>query len=170
MKTKRGEALTDKRRRAIPFGRERLDADDLAFVRAHTGALAEELEPAVRVEYRRVALFHPQLAERLTIDYALEAAFGAAGEPCCRSGAAGEVGAGARRGARGARPARRRRDQARAGGVPRTAAMRALSALGVRERSLSKYCAAVALLAPGVRDHRLRPDLRSALRSLGGRS
>jgi len=140
LKTKRGDALTDKRRRAIEFARERLDPDDVAFLRGHAGELADELAPAVRVDYRRVALFNPRLEERLTIDFALEVAQRDLRAPL---GAFAIV------------------EIKRApGGPPRTPAMRALADRGVRERPMSKYCAAVALLQPTVRHNRLRPALR----------
>lgn len=151
IKTKRGESLTDKHRRPIAYGRERLDAGDLAFVRAGIGELADALVPAVRIDYRRVALFNPRSEERLTIDFALEAA------PAARAGEPGE------------REASERVDlgplaiveiKRAPGGVPRTEAMRALAELGLRERSMSKYCAAMALIEPTVRHNRLRPALR----------
>jgi hypothetical protein len=141
VKTKRGEAITDKRRRAIDFGREQLGPDDVAFVRAHAGELADELLPAARIDYRRVALFHPRFEERLTIDFQLEAA---------QRGARVELGALAIIEIKRA-----------PGGSPRTPAMRALAELGIRERSLSKYCAAMALIDPTVRHNRLRPALRA---------
>ena len=140
VKTKRGEALTDKRRRRIEFARERLDEGDLAFLRGHAGELADALAPAVRIDYRRVMLFHPRLEERLTIDLSLEAARGAV-----RASLGGVVIVEIKRAP---------------GGLPRTPAMRALAALGVRERSLSKYCAAMAQMDPAVRHNRLRPALR----------
>jgi hypothetical protein len=140
IKTKRNESLTDKRRRRIDFARERLDAADLAFLRGHAGELADALAPAVRIDYRRVLLIHPRFEERLTIDLALEAA---RGDVRAELGALAIV------------------EIKRApGGPPRTPAMRALAALGVRERSLSKYCAAMARIHPAVRHNRLRPALR----------
>jgi hypothetical protein len=140
VKTKRGEALTDKRRRRIEFARERLDAGDVAFLRDHAGELAGALAPAMRVDYRRVALFNPRLEERLTIDFAIEAA---QGNVRVALGALAIV------------------EIKRApGGPPRTPAIRALAALGIRERSLSKYCTAMALIHPTVRHNRLRPALR----------
>jgi len=140
VKTKRGEALTDKRRRAIAFACEQLDPADLAFVRAHAGALADELAPAVRIDYRRVALFNPRFEERLTIDFALQAA---------QRDAHVELGALAIVEIKRA-----------PGGQPRTLAMRALAELGIRECAMSKYCAAMALIHPTVRHNRLRPGLR----------
>lgn len=140
VKTKRGEALTDKRRRAIDFEREALGPGDVAFVRAHAGALADELAPAVRIDYRRVALFNPRFEERLTIDFGLEAFQGATRVDL---GALAIV------------------EIKRApGGQPRTPAMRVLAELGIRERAMSKYCAAMALIDPAVRHNRLRPALR----------
>ncbi len=140
VKTRRGEALTDKGRRAIGFLREQLEPDDVAFVRAHAGGLADELAPAVRIDYRRVALFNPRSEERLTIDFALEAA---------QPGVRVELGALA--------IVEIKRVP---GGQPRTPAMRALAELGIRERAMSKYCAAMALIRPTVRHNRLRPALR----------
>jgi hypothetical protein len=140
VKTKRGASLTDKRRRAIGFLREQLESDDVAFVRAHAGELAGELAPAVRIDYQRVALFNPRFEERLTIDFALAAAWR---DVRVELGALAIV------------------EIKRApGGQPRTPAMDALAGLGVRERSLSKYCAAMALIQPTVRHNRLRPALR----------
>ena len=141
VKTKRGEAITDKRRRAIEPGRERLGPDDLAFVRAQAGELADSLAPAARVDYRRVALLSPRFEERLTIDFALEASRG---------------GAGAALGALAIVEIKRA-----PGGPTRTPAMRALGARGFREPALSQYCAAVARTEPGVRHNRLRPALRA---------
>jgi len=141
VKTKRGEAVTDKHRRPIEPGREQLSAADLAFVRAHAGDLADELAPAARVDYRRITLLNPHFEERLTIDLAIEAA---------RQGARASLGALA--------IVELKRAPA---GPPRTPAMRALAALGIRERALSKYCAAMALLDPTIRHNRLRPALRA---------
>jgi hypothetical protein len=144
VKTKRGEAVTDKQRRPIEPGRAQLSPAELAFVRAHAGDLADELAPAARVDYRRITLLNPRLEERLTIDFAIEAA---------------------RPGARASFGALAIVELKRApGGPPRTPAMRALAALGIRERALSKYCAALALLDPTIRHNRLR----SALRALRG--
>lgn len=140
VKTKRGEALTDKRRHALAFARERLELDDVAFVRAHAGELADELAPVLRVDYRRVALFNPRFEERLTIDFALQAA---RGDARVELGALAVV------------------EIKRApGGLPRTPAMRALAGLGIREHAVSKYCVAMALIDPTVRHNRLRPALR----------
>lgn len=144
IKTKRGESLTDKHRLPIAFGRERLGAEELAFVRAGVGALADELGPAVRIDYRRVALFNPRSEERLTIDFALEAA------PAAGAGERVDLG-----------PLAVVEIKRAPGGVPRTEAMRALAELGLRERSMSKYCAAMALIEPTVRHNRLRPALRA---------
>jgi hypothetical protein len=141
VKTKRGEAVTDKQRRPIEPGRAGLSPAELAFVRAHAGALADELAPAARVDYRRITLLNPRLEERLTIDFAIEAA---RGDARASLGAVAVV------------------ELKRApGGPPRTPAMRALAALGIRECAISKYCAAVALLDPTVRHNRLRPTLRA---------
>jgi hypothetical protein len=99
-----------------------------------------ELAPAVRIDYRRVALFNPRLEERLTIDFALAAAHR---DTRVELGALAIV------------------EIKRApGGPPRTPAMRALAELGLRERAMSKYCAAMALLHPDMRHNRLRPALR----------
>jgi hypothetical protein len=96
------------------------------------------------VDYRRVALFNPRFEERLTIDFALEAARLVA-NPDARVGLGALAVVEIKRAP---------------GGLPRTPAMRALAGLGIRERSLSKYCAAMALIQPAVRHNRLRPALR----------
>ena len=138
VKTKRGASVTDKRRLAIPFAQDELGADARAFVCSAAG-LDEELAPAVRIDYRRIALVNKHAPERLTIDLDLVVSHG---DTRRELGALAIV------------ELKRSLDR------PRTPALRALAAAGLRERSLSKYCAAVALVRPDVRHNRLRPDLR----------
>jgi hypothetical protein len=138
VKTKRGAAVTDKHRLAIPFAEERLGAEARAFVHS-AASLGEELAPAVRIDYRRIALVNRHAPERLTIDLDLAVQHG---DTRRELGALAIV------------ELKRSLDR------PRTPAVRALAAAGLRERSLSKYCAAIALVRPDVRHNRLRPDLR----------
>ena len=137
VKTKRG-TVTHKDRLSIQFGQDELGADARALVRSATG-FDEELVPAVRIDYRRIMLVNLHAPERLTIDLELAVEH-----------------AGVRRelGTLAIVELKRSLDR------PRTPAVRALAQAGVRERSLSKYCTAIALVYPEVRHNRIRPDLR----------
>ncbi len=141
IKTKRNELVTDKQRRSIPFGSEDLGDSERVFIRAHTGALADSLQPGARIDYRRVCLIGLASEERLTIDLDLAITDATGTRHSLANLAIIEV----------KRPPV---------GAARTPARLALFALRARERSLSKYCAAIALTHPAVRQNRLRPNLR----------
>jgi VTC domain len=141
LKTKRDALVTDKQRCAIAFGAERLGPREREFLRDHAAELADVLEPAVRIDYQRTCLIGIAHDERVTIDLELEAIAGD-GRRC----ALGEVAI-----VEIKRPPH---------DPPHSPARRALARLGARERSLSKYCAAIAAIDPRVRHNRLRPSLR----------
>jgi hypothetical protein len=141
IKTKRNELVTDKQRHAIPFANENLGDSERAFIRTHAGALADALRPSARIEYRRVCLIGLASEERVTIDLDLEIVDQTGTRHSLTDIAIIEV----------KRPP--------VGGA-RTPARLALLALRARERSLSKYCAAIALTHPEIRQNRLRPNLR----------
>ena len=143
VKTKRNADVTDKRRLPIAYRQEQLGLTELAFLREHVGAMADDLEPAVSMSYRRLSLIGLASDERVTIDLGLSAA--------------GEEGA----------------VVARALGhlavieikqwpyCVRTPIMRAVRGAGHREMSMSKYIVAMTLMRPGLRRNRLLPALRA---------
>lgn len=140
IKIKRGELITDKRRLPIEFASEDLASREQSFVEAHAGGL-EELGPILRVDYQRIALVNLHAEERITIDVEITAS---------RDGVRRHFGSAVVVEVKRA-----------PGSRPRTPVMRALAAAGIRECSLSKYCAAVALVRSEVRNNRLRPSLRA---------
>ncbi len=137
VKIKRSEAVTDKQRRKIEYGSETLGDRDREFLAKHAPGL--DLAPALRIDYRRIALVHLHEEERLTIDLDLVADH--AGR---RSSFEGVVIVELKR-------------------PPHSHAVTpALHALArFREHALSKYCAATARLRPEVRHNRFLPTLRS---------
>jgi hypothetical protein len=116
--------------------RERLEAEE--------GALFDGLAETVRVEYRRLTLVRKDGAERITLDLMLTFRRGAQAR-AFPNAAIAEV------------------KQNGHGASPFVAAMRARN---VRPGGVSKYCAAVANLDPGVKANRFRPALRR-LETLG---
>ncbi len=136
VKTKRSEAITDKRRRAIAYGVETLGDRERRFLAEHAPGL--ELAPALRIDYRRIALVHVHVEERLTIDLDLVAEH-----------------AGRRARFEGVVIVELKRPPHSHASTP------AFHALGrFREHSLSKYCAATVRLRPDVRHNRFLPTLR----------
>ena len=144
VKTKRNEELTEKRRLALPYGCEQLDARELEFLRKHTGVLADALAATVRIEFRRVTLIGLATNERMTIDVDLETVELSGVRHSLGPIAIVEV--------------------KQSPFSVRTPAMRALYRAGQREQSLSKYIAAIATAFPAERMNRLLPDLRAVAR------
>jgi len=140
VKTKRNEAVTDKHRLAIPFGTQELAADELAFLRAHVGGLAELLRPTLTIGYRRLSLISLADHERVTID--LELGTQGSGEIARRLGHLAIV------------------EVKQSPFCVRTPMMRALHRARVRPRALSKYIVSLALLRPDLACNRLLPALR----------
>ncbi len=141
LKTKRNDVITDKRRLAIPFQHEALDAERVAFLRAHIALPVEALAPAMRVGFRRISLIGLRTAERVTLDLDLEATLVDGGRQAFGDLVVIEV--------------------KQAPFCVRTPVMRAIAAAGLRERSMSKYTIATALLRPELRQNRLLPDVRA---------
>jgi hypothetical protein len=143
IKTRRSELETVKVLRPRDYDDDELSADDHAFVRAHTG-IGERLVPQAWTDFRRVALLGILTLERFTIDLGLELRVGQRSKSF-DGVAIVEV---------------KQWPYSRA-----TPVMTALRAGAWRERWLSKYCAAIALLRPEVRRNRLLPGLRALERS-----
>lgn len=142
VKTKHNELVTEKRRLELTAGSEQLDVRELAFARAHADLdLADELAPVARVQYRRLTLIGVSVNERATIDVGLEIM--SPGGECYSLGPIAVVEL-KRPTLDGGSPIRQR-----------------LTSGGHRERSLSKYMAAVAHVLPEERKNRLLPDLRA---------
>lgn len=144
VKMRRSEHVTVKARLVRRFGDSVLGSDDLAFVRGHVMVPAP-LVPQVWVTYRRLTLLGVRASERITVD----------------------VDVTVRRGTREARllgaaivEVKQPRLQLR------SAAVVALRQSDARSGSVSKYCAALAVLCPDLRVNRMRPDLR-ALKEVG---
>jgi hypothetical protein len=144
VKTKRNELVTDKHRLAMPFEEEHLGERELAFLRPHIGEIADDLPPLLRIDYRRITLINLDANERVTIDLELEIAALDGTRHSLGPLAVMEIKQGAF--------------------SLDSPVMRALSAAGQHQRSLSKYCAAVALLHPEERKNRLLPSLRAVER------
>lgn len=141
VKTKRNEVVTDKHRLAIPFGHQELAASELAFLRAHVGGLAGLLRPTLTIRYRRLSLISLVGNERVTIDLDL----GVQGntEVARRLGHLAIV------------------EVKQSPFCVRTPVMRTLHRARVRQRPLSKYVVALALLRPELARNRLLPELRA---------
>jgi hypothetical protein len=143
VKTKRNEAVTDKHRMPVAYGNERLGLAELDFLRMRIGEMADDLQPAIAMTYRRLSLIGLASDERVTIDLGLSA-----------SGEHGAI-------------------VARTLGhlavieikqwpyCVRTPIMRAVRGNGHREMSMSKYITAMSLIRPELRRNRFLPALRA---------
>jgi hypothetical protein len=138
VKCKGRDGRTSKARLERPFGSEELDADARRLVDRHCALGADRLAPVLALEFRRVTLIGERADERMTIDWDLR------------------IGSGARRD-RLPDVAIVEVKQPRFSN--RTPSVRALRAMHVQERGISKYCIALTRLAP-VRPHAFRPVLR----------
>ncbi|HSC89567.1 MAG TPA: VTC domain-containing protein [Polyangiaceae bacterium] len=123
VKTKKLGERTEKHRRERDYERLELSADELEFVARRTPFDVERLRPSVWTNFNRATLLGVEGEERLTIDVGL----------CFERNGARHL------------PQQlaiielKQRRCSHAGAVDR-----ALHALGIRERSMSKYCAGVA--------------------------
>lgn len=145
IKSKRSELVTLKHRIEIPYGTEELAPTHLDFLRMHLGGLADRQRPELRVEYRRVGLLSLATDERVTID--LDLAF---------------VQLDGRRRTLGDVAIVEVKQGARTRSSP---ILQRLRSVGVREQSLSKYTAGIALTRD-VRRNRLLVDLKAVERIL----
>lgn len=141
VKSKRNNTITDKHRMAIPYGEERLDAAMREFLRDHVADHAALLEPALRLEYRRISLVGVLDDERVTFDLALRVGVARRPLPGLDAITVIEV------------------KQARF--CVRSPVMRVLSSAGLRPGAMSKYVVAQALEQPDLRCNRLLPELRT---------
>jgi hypothetical protein len=147
VKTKRNEAVTDKKRRQLAFRAEDLGAGELAFVAGVTDLPTHDLRPMMRIGFRRLSLVSLHSAERVTIDCDLEAA--------TIEGVRWDAGD------------RVVVEVKQAPFCVRTPVMRALLSHGQREQSMSKYTIATALVRPELRNNRLLPELKAIERMAG---
>jgi hypothetical protein len=145
IKMKRGETITEKHRIEVPYGTTRLGVAERAFLRHHV-TFADQLLPRLWIEYRRISLVGVASDERVTVDFDIDAL--SLDGVRIRVGQIAVI------------------EVKQSGASLHTPVMRVLAAAGLRERSLSKYTAAVAMLEPDVRMNRLLP----ALRLLAGRA
>lgn len=141
VKTKRNDLITDKHRLALPYEQEHLAERERAFLQDRIGAMADDLPPTLRIDYRRISLIGRAHDERVTIDVDLEAVALDGTRHSLGPVAVLEV-----------------KQPSFSLGSP---IMRALAAAGQREQSLSKYIAAITLLRPEQRRNRLLPTLRA---------
>ena len=139
VKRKQPDGRTEKWRVPHPFGDDTLDDDARRFVAAHCPLSAPRLTRAAAVDFLRITLLSVTAAERVTIDYGVALRCG---------------------------PARHTLDnlaivevkQARFSAASEVIA--ALRRVRAREQAISKYCVAVARLAP-VRANAFKPALRT---------
>jgi hypothetical protein len=131
VKRKQPDGRTAKARMERPFGRDDLDEGALRFVAAHATLPARRLRHTVTIEFLRMTLLAVHTDERITIDHAVAMQYGPYRETI-QELAIVEV------------------KQARFSAA--TDVMRALRAMRAREETISKYCVALAKLAP-VRHH-----------------
>jgi hypothetical protein len=142
VKTKRSEDVTQKHRVEVTYGDEVVRDRELAFLRQHVPMAGEVVEVA-RIDYRRLSLIALGMDERVTIDVGLEVAAPTGVRQPLGHFAVIEI------------------KRARLTGSPM--AQRLFDA-GHHERSISKYCAAIAALYPGERRNRLEPTLKAVAR------
>lgn len=146
VKTKRNEVVTDKKRLALSFGCETLGATEQQFLRHHVAWPVESLRPALRVDFFRLSLVSLADAERVTIDVGLRAREHDGAELSFGEVAVIEV--------------------KQSPFCVRTPIMRQIHGAGLRERSMSKYTFATALLHPELRQNRLLGDVRAIERMI----
>ncbi|MBZ0236749.1 MAG: polyphosphate polymerase domain-containing protein [Deltaproteobacteria bacterium] len=141
VKTKRNEAITDKRRRPLAFHDETLGDDERTFLAGIVDLPVHDLVPMMRIDFRRLSLVALHSAERVTIDCDLAAE--------TLDGARWDAGD------------RVIVEVKQSPFCLRTPVMSALLAHGLRERSMSKYTIATALVRPELRRNRLLPELKA---------
>lgn len=140
VKIKHNETVTDKRRLAIGFGTEALDARMKSFLET-CGIAADDYRPILRVDFRRLSLVGIRTCERVTLDCEVEARL--LGGEHERFGELVVV------------------EVKQSPFCVRTPIMRALSKAGLRAQAMSKYAIATALMRPELRKNRLLPDMRA---------
>lgn len=141
VKTKRNEAVTDKKRRQLAFNEESLGDAERAYLAGIVDLPVHDLHPMMRIDFRRLSLVSLDSPERVTIDCDLLAA--------TIDGATWDAGD------------RVVIEVKQSPFCVRTPVMGALLGHGLREQSMSKYTIATALVRPDLRRNRLLPELRA---------
>jgi hypothetical protein len=141
VKTKRNEAVTDKRRRQIGFDAEHLGDAERVFLAGIVDLPVHDLRPTMRIDFRRLSLVALHSPERVTIDDGLAAA--------TIEGARWDAGD------------RVVIEVKQSPFCVRTPVMGALIRHGLREQSMSKYTIATAIVRPELRRNRLLPELKA---------
>ena len=144
IKTRRSELESVKLSREHPFGESRLSAEERVFLAHHTGC-SEWLCRQVWTNFRRVTLLGVRTNERVTIDLDLVVE-----RDDSRVTLPGVTIVEIKQ-----RPFNRD-----------SVAMSTLRAVHGRPGSMSKYCAAMALIRPDLPINRLLPDLRELMRGV----
>lgn len=144
VKSRANNAVTNKNRIALPYQSSTLGEAERAFIEQHTGIAGASLEPVLWINYRRITLLSLSDNERFTIDMDLRVA-----PPDDRDGLIEDLAGVA---FFEIKQAPLRRD---------TPVVKQLRSVGLRERSISKYCAGVIYADPAARHNRLRPVVRA---------
>lgn len=144
VKHRRAAAGTSKTRLPLPFAAIGLDAAARQFVAAHAAVAAAALRPSMQNTFRRITLLGRDVDERLTIDTGISISDGS-----CMRPLPGLVVLEVKQG---------RYSNS-------TPSLRAVRALHVPERAISKYCLAVATLT-AARHNTFKPALRIVERCL----
>ena len=137
VKTKRSEALSVKHRREIAYGSDELDLD---LVAARGRLDPARLRPALWTNFERLTLIGLATPERVTVDLDLRFI---RGEHRLDLGGVAIL------------------EVKQAPFSARTPIWRALRSLGMRPRSVSKYCAGTLMTRRGLRYNRLAPSIRA---------
>ncbi len=143
VKRKTNRDLTIKSRCQRPFLSDRLNAEDIWFLREHTQLRPPQLHGQLWTDFSRITLVGLGFEERLTIDLKLSFKWGVQNYPLNKL-AVIEV--------------KQPRFSAR------SPAMLALRQQGLRSSGMSKYCIAQITLHPRLRSNRLQPRLRNIAR------
>lgn len=144
IKSRLSDTITNKHRIQLPYETQTLDEVANTFIEKHTGVAGARLVPALWINYQRITLLSLEHNERFTIDRDLKVApaHDRDGTVVDLTGVAFfEI-----------KQSPRMRE---------TPVVRNLRGLGLRERSISKYCAGVIYLDPTERHNRLRPVVRA---------
>lgn len=140
IKTKQSDRRTIKHRLAKPYGDYTIGAREREFIAAHSDLPDDDIWPEVAIGFQRITLLGLASSERVTIDLGLDLA--------------------------------RAERSERLTGVAivevkqwplcvRTPVMQLLRGARVRDRSTSKYAAAVIRMHPGIRSNRFRAPMRA---------
>jgi len=148
VKSRLSGEITNKHRIQLPYESVELGEPERVFIERHTGIPGAAMRPTLWINYRRITLLSLQDNERFTIDLdlAVTRADDRAQVVKDLTGVAFfEI-----------KQAPLRRD---------TPVIQRLRGVGLRPRSISKYCAGVIYLDPTTRHNRLRPVVRALERA-----